>query len=72
MKYIKLYESAKLALHELSPERELPMVTGIAEIIRMVRDPQNRREIANHQIEQFKREDINFRYEDFLELCEVE
>jgi hypothetical protein len=72
MKHIITYESLDRSLWQLSPERELPMVTGIAEIIRMVKDPQNRLEIAYHQIEQFKREGINFRYEDFLELCEVE
>jgi hypothetical protein len=72
VKHIKTYESAEIALSELSSDRELPMVTGIAEIVRMVRDPQNRNEIAKHQVEQFKKEGIRFRYMDFLKLCGVE
>lgn len=64
-------ESIDTPLERLSPERELPMVKGIADILKMVEDPDNRRRIALHQVEEFKREGILFRYSDFLKLCGV-
>ena len=70
MKHIKIYEEEK-SIADLSKSREKPMVTGIAEIIRMVDDLENRKRIAEHQIRQFKSEGIEFNYEEFLELCRV-
>lgn len=48
------------------------MVTGIAEILSMVKDKSNRSEIAKEQIARFKEEGIQFKYEDFLSLCGLE
>ena len=70
MKHIKTYNDAT-PLSGLSKDRELPMVTGIAEILRMVKDVGNRREIAEAQIEEFKREGIRFNYSEFLKLCDL-
>jgi hypothetical protein len=70
MKHIKTYEDTT-PLRGLSKDRELPMVTGIAEILRMVKDVGNRREIAEAQIEEFKREGIRFNYSEFLKLCDL-
>lgn len=70
MKHIKTYGDAT-PLSGLSKARELPMVTGIAEILRMVKDVGNRREIAEAQIEEFKREGIRFNYSEFLKLCDL-
>ena len=46
------------------------MVVGIAEIVRQVRDPANRSEIAAIQVKKFKREGIVFDYALFTAACE--
>ena len=48
------------------------MVKGIAEILRLVKDKPNRSSIAKEQIKKFKEEGIDFKYEDFLALCDLE
>jgi len=45
---------------------EKPMIEGIIDILLQVKDKDNRMEIANSQIEIFKKEDINFNYKEFL------
>lgn len=42
------------------------MVDGIVDIINQVKDDDNRREMANKMVKQFKREKIILNYEDFL------
>ena len=60
------------SIESLPPSKERPMVQGIAEILRGVRDLDNRRELAERQIREFGREDILFDYVEFLELCGLE
>jgi hypothetical protein len=60
------------AIKDLSGKNEKPMVTGIAKIISRVKDPVNRKEMANTQIEDFKEEGIYFDYNEFLKLCNVQ
>lgn len=48
------------------------MVKGIAEILRLVKDKSNRSFIAKEQIKKFQEEGIDFKYEDFLALCNLE
>ena len=43
------------------------MVSGIIDILKKVKDKENRMEIANDMISQFKREDIKFDYDNFLD-----
>lgn len=43
------------------------MVSGIIDILKKVKDKNNRLEIANDMIEQFKKEDIKFDYINFLD-----
>jgi len=43
------------------------MVSGIIDILNKVKDKENRMEIANDMISQFKREDIKFDYDKFLD-----
>jgi hypothetical protein len=43
------------------------MVSGIIDILKKVKDKENRMEIANDMISQFKREDIKFDYDKFLD-----
>ena len=50
---------------------EKPMIEGIIDILLQVKDKDNRMEIANSQIEIFKKEDINFDYEEFLKKCRL-
>jgi len=45
------------------------MIEGIIDILLQVKDKDNRMEIANSQIEIFKKEDINFNYKEFLKKC---
>lgn len=74
-KYIKLFEDLEkesdLPIRDLPKREERPMVEGIAEILRQVKDKGNRREIAMGQIEEFGKEGIAFDYGEFLELCEL-
>lgn len=42
------------------------MVSGIIDILKKVKDVDNRIEIANDMIKQFKKEDIKFDYDNFL------
>lgn len=57
-------------IDDLQPD-EIPMVTGIAEILRQVRDVENRREIAVDQIQQFKAQGIRFDYSQFIKMCNL-
>jgi len=50
---------------------EKPMIEGIIDILLQVKDKDNRLEIAKKQIEIFKKEDINFDYEEFLKKCKL-
>lgn len=43
------------------------MVSGIIDILKKVKDKENRMEIANDMISQFKREEIKFDYDNFLD-----
>lgn len=53
---------------ELS-SNEQDMVTGIADILNQVKDKDNRKDIAEDQIEQFKKENIVFDYIEFMEMA---
>jgi hypothetical protein len=48
---------------------EKPMVQGIIDILIQVKDKDNRLEIAEEQVKIFKRENINFDYNEFLKKC---
>lgn len=50
---------------------EKSMIEGIAEILKQVKDKQNRIEIANRQIENFKKEKIDFDYNIFIRMCNL-
>ena len=47
-------------------ENEYQMISGIIDILKKVKDKDNRMEIANDMISQFKREKIKFNYDEFL------
>ena len=47
------------------------MVYGIVNIIKKVVDMDNRKKIANDMIKQFKKENISFNYDEFLDMCGI-
>lgn len=68
--YSQFINEAK-AIKDLSTRDERPMVTGIAEILRGVKDKENRQSLAKKQVKQFKKEGIRFDYDEFFKLCEL-
>ncbi|MFM1756933.1 MAG: hypothetical protein RL621_1920 [Bacteroidota bacterium] len=52
-------------------ENDRDMVTGVAEIIRMVDDMNNRKEIAEAMLRKFKSEDVIHNAKEFLTLCGI-
>ena len=59
-----IYESKSKIKSEISGN-DYQMVSGIIDILKKVKDVDNRMDIAKDMIEQFKREDIKFDYENF-------
>ena len=59
----------KKSIDDLSSRDEKPMIMGIAEIINRVKDPENKKEMVEASIEDFKREGIKFDYDEFRNLC---
>jgi len=52
-------------------ENDRDMVVGVAEILRMVDDMNNRKEIADAMLRKFKTEDVIHNAEEFLTLCGI-
>jgi len=52
-------------------ENDRDMVVGVAEILRMVDDMNNRKEIAEAMLRKFKSEDIIHNADEFLTLCGI-
>jgi hypothetical protein len=50
-------------------ENDRDMVVGVAEILRMVDDINNRKEIADSMLRKFKSEDVIHNAGEFLTLC---
>jgi hypothetical protein len=60
-------ESKSKIKSELEDNNDYQMVSGIIDILKKVKDKENRMEIANDMISQFKREKIKFDYDNFLD-----
>ena len=67
MKYLKNYESKSEIKSELEDNNDYQMVSGIIDILKKVKDKENRMEIADDMVKQFKEEKINFDYKKFLD-----
>lgn len=67
MKYLKNYESKSEIKSELPDNNDYQMVSGIIDILKKVKDKENRMEIADDMVAQFKREKIKFDYKKFLD-----
>lgn len=65
-KFSQIIESKKEIKSELKGN-DYQMVSGIIDILKKVKDKENRMEIAKDMISQFKREDIKFDYDKFLD-----
>lgn len=50
-------------------ENDRDMVTGVAEILKMVTDINNRKDIANVMIGKFRSENVLFDKDEFLKMC---
>jgi hypothetical protein len=57
-----------MKIRDIKPQ-DKDMVDGIVDIIKQVRDKDNREEIATNMVKQLKREKIILNYEDFLKTC---
>lgn len=66
--YSQFINEAK-SIKDLSTRDEQPMVKGIAQILRGVKDMKNRKSLADKQVRQFKKEGIKFDYSEFFKLC---
>ena len=64
---IKLRDLIKEEYNEHENDRD--MVTGVAEILLMVKDKQNRKEIADNMVNEFKSENVIFDKDEFLKMC---
>jgi len=57
-----------MKIREVKPQ-DKGMVDGIVDIIKQVKDDDNRHEIAAKMVKQLKSEKIVLNYEDFLKAC---
>jgi hypothetical protein len=62
-----IFESKSKIKTELKDNNDYQMVSGIIDILKKVKDKENRMEIANDMVSQFKREKIKFDYDNFLD-----
>ena len=67
MKYLKNYESKSEIKSELEDNNDYQMVSGIIDILKKVKDKENRMAIADDMVAQFKREKIKFDYKKFID-----
>jgi len=56
-------------LKEVSEQQSRDMVTGIADILRDVKDEANRKKIAKRMIKKFDKEGVKYNAGEFLKLC---
>jgi hypothetical protein len=67
---IKLKNLIKEEYNEHKNDRD--MVTGVAEILLMVKDKDNRKEIANNMVNKFNSENVIFNKNEFLKMAGCE
>ncbi len=66
---VKLSSLIKEVSADHSNDRD--MVVGVAEIIKMVKDLDNRKDIAVAMMAKFRNEDVIFDKDEFLKLCQL-
>lgn len=60
-------ESKSQIKSELEDNNDYQMVSGIIDILKKVKDKENRMEIADNMVSQFKKEKIKFDYDKFID-----
>ena len=65
---VKLSSLIKEVSADHSNDRD--MVVGVAEIIKMVKDLDNRKDIAVAMMAKFRNEDVIFDKDEFLKMCQ--
>jgi hypothetical protein len=63
-----IFESKSKIKTELKDNNDYQMVSGIIDILKKVKDKENRMDIANDMVTQFKKEKIKFDYDNFLDI----
>jgi hypothetical protein len=58
-------------LKEVSEQQSKDMVNGIADILRDVKDKENRREIAKRMVKKFDREGVKYDEKGFMKMCGI-
>jgi hypothetical protein len=67
MKYLRKFnESLESKIKDELEGNDYQMVSGIIDILKKVKDKENRMEIANDMVLQFKKEKIKFDYKNFI------
>ena len=68
---IRLTGILKGILKEVSSDHsnDRDMVVGVADILKMVKDKDNRRDIATLMMAKFRNEDVIFDKDEFLKMC---
>lgn len=62
-----IFESKSKIKTELKDNNDYQMVSGIIDILKKVKDKENRMEIADTMVTQFKKEKIKFDYDKFID-----
>ena len=62
-----IFESKSKIKTELKDNNDYQMVSGIIDILKKVKDKENRMEIADSMVSQFKKEKIKFDYDKFID-----
>lgn len=58
-------------LKEVTDRQSREMITGIADILRDVKDKANREAIAKRMMKKFDREGVKYNHKQFLSMCNV-
>ena len=62
----------KTILKEENDRRDTAMVSGVADILRRIKDPQNRKEVAGQMLSRFDLEGVEYDKDSFLKLSGVQ
>jgi hypothetical protein len=57
------------SLNESNRDRE--MVDGVVNLLKMVKDQDNRKEMAEYMLKDFQKEKVSVNREDFLKRCDL-
>lgn len=67
--FVKKKSVKKEEVEDHSNDRD--MVVGVAEIVRMVKDMDNRKEIANSMVNKFNKENVKYNKDEFMKMAGI-